>query len=107
MEPETGVFLGNPSARVRDELWKLALAKAGQGSVVQVWSHPCPQGYRFRAHNTSSREFVDCEGLALVRVRAKQAGAGAKSEANEAAAEAALEGDGQNDAAAKGSLTTE
>jgi CRISPR-associated protein Cas2 len=78
IEPETGVFLGNPSSRVRDELWNLAVGKAGRGSVLQMWSYPCPQGYQFRAHNPGPRHMVDFEGLALVRVprRARKAAQG-------------------------------
>ena len=53
LEPETGVFLGNPSARVRDELWKMATERAGRGSVVQIWNAPTPQGYVYRSHNAS------------------------------------------------------
>jgi hypothetical protein len=55
---------------VRDELWELAVNRAGvRGSVMQIWSSPTPQGYAFRSHNTDQRCLVDHEGLALVRVR--------------------------------------
>lgn len=67
IEPDAGVFLGNPSARVRDKLWEKALAKIGKGYVLQVWSDgSCPQGYRCRQKGTSDREMTDIEGLALV-----------------------------------------
>ena len=69
IEPKTGVFLGNPSARVRDELWRMATAKCKLGSVMQVWSSDTPQGYRYRAHGESDRRFVDFEGIALVNVQ--------------------------------------
>ena len=69
MEPKTGVFLGNPSARVRDELWARALkATKGNGSVFQVWSDKNPQGFSYRQSGIGDREFVDFEGLALVRI---------------------------------------
>ena len=77
MEPKTGIFLGNPSKRVRDELWKMATEKARQGTVVQIWSERCPQGYRFRTHGDPDRQLVDLEGIALVRKKRK-ADAGAK-----------------------------
>jgi CRISPR-associated protein Cas2 len=67
IEPRTGVFLGNPSARVRDELWKLASAKLGDGSAVQIWSERGPQGFRYRSQGDNDRELVDLEGIALVR----------------------------------------
>ncbi|MCZ7649512.1 MAG: type I-E CRISPR-associated endoribonuclease Cas2e [Planctomycetota bacterium] len=70
VEPETGLFLGNPTARIRDELWKLAVAKAGgRGRVIQIWNYPCPQGYKYRGWGAgvTGRRFVNMEGLALVR----------------------------------------
>lgn len=69
MEPKTGVFLGNPSARVRDELWERSLKALikGEGSVVQIWSSNNPQGFGFRQFGPNIRELVAFEGLALVR----------------------------------------
>ncbi len=72
IEPRSGVFLGNPSARVREEIWNLAISKCREGSVLQIWSYPCPQGYRYRVYGSPSREMVDFEGMALVRVPNKE-----------------------------------
>ena len=66
IEPKSGVFLGNPTARVRDALWEMAVAKARGGSVTQIWSYPCAQGYRYRQAGAPSRMLMDFEGLALV-----------------------------------------
>ena len=71
IEPRTGVFLGNPSARVRDELWKLAVAGVGPGNALQIWSDRGLQGFRHRGHGAHDREIVDVEGVALVRRRPK------------------------------------
>ena len=69
LEPKTGVFLGNPSARVRDELWERALKAAkGTGSILQLWSDKNPQGFSFRQSGLSEREIVDFEGVLLVRI---------------------------------------
>ena len=69
LEPKTGVFLGNPSARVRDELWERALkATKGTGSILQVWSDKNPQGFSFRQSGLSEREIVDFEGVPLVQI---------------------------------------
>ena len=73
IEPSTGVFLGNPSARVRDKLWEKAVSRVRDGSVLQIWSYPCPQGYRYRQFGDSDRELVDHEGLALVLRKGKKA----------------------------------
>ena len=74
IEPKTGVFLGNPSARVRDLLWKMALEKIKTGSAIQVWSHKGPQGYHYRVHGLKKQELVDFEGIALVRWKDKDYG---------------------------------
>ena len=69
LEPKTGVFLGNPSARVRDELWERALkTMKGEGSALQIWSDRNPQGFSYRQVGISEREIVDFEGLQLVRI---------------------------------------
>ncbi len=74
IEPSTGVFLGNPSARVRDKLWEKAVARIRDGSVVQIWNTRCPQGYTYRQHGNDDRMLVDHDGLALVRIAGKEAG---------------------------------
>ncbi len=69
LEPKTGVFLGNPSARVRDELWERALkAMKGSGAALQVWTDRNPQGFTFRQVGMSDREIVDFEGLQLIQI---------------------------------------
>ena len=72
IEPKSGIFLGNPSARVRDRLWEKALGKCRDGAVLQVWSSRCPQGYLWRSSGNLSREMVDVEGIALVRMQSKK-----------------------------------
>ena len=72
IEPKSGVFLGNPSGRVRDELWAMALERAKDGRVLQVWTDRNPQGYRFRSYGDWARELVDMEGITLIRTRPKR-----------------------------------
>ncbi|MDD5402675.1 MAG: type I-E CRISPR-associated endoribonuclease Cas2e [Dehalococcoidales bacterium] len=68
LEPKAGVFLGNPSARVRDELWKRAIKQSKQsGSVLQIWSDQNPQGYSYRQFGDRGRTFFDFEGLSLIK----------------------------------------
>ncbi len=66
MEIRTGVFLGNPTQRVRDELWKRVTERPPLGYVLQLWSSPTPQGFSYRQYGTSKRQLADFEGLALV-----------------------------------------
>ena len=72
LEPKAGVFLGNPSARVRDELW--ARAQKGQkdtGSVLQIWTDKNPQGFSYRQCGDRERTLVDFEGTCLVQIRSR------------------------------------
>lgn len=71
IEPSTGVFVGNPSARIRDELWKKILDTAPDGTALQVWSAQNPQGFAYRQHNAAQRELVIVDGLTLVRTLPK------------------------------------
>ena len=52
----------------------MAISKAKDGRVVQVWSDRRPQGFSYRTHGAGDREFVDLEGLALVATRPKRQG---------------------------------
>ncbi len=73
LEPKTGIFLGNPSARVRDELWTRAVKKAkDSGSVMQIWTDDNPQGFSYRQHGENARTLVDFEGIALVSIKQKR-----------------------------------
>ena len=69
IEPEAGVFVGNPSARVRENLWTLATARIKQGTLLMAWTARCPQGYELRGHNLTERTLRDFEGLTLVQFR--------------------------------------
>ena len=61
-----GVFLGGPSKRVRDELWKKACQKNREGVVTQVWTSRNEQGFLYRQHGVSEQIWLDFEGLGLV-----------------------------------------
>jgi len=69
LEPKAGVFVGNPSARVRDELWKRA-TQTGQGcvTILQIWTDKNPQGFSYRQWGCKDRQLVDVEGLSLVEI---------------------------------------
>ena len=66
MEVRPGVFLGNPSPRVRDKLWERVTAGPELGYVAQIWSSPTPQGFACRQYGTSKRQLIEFEGLYLV-----------------------------------------
>ena len=70
LEPKAGVFLGNPSARVRDELWERTFKKAkGTGAALQIWTDQNPQGFSYRQFGNTERMLIDLEGISLVKIR--------------------------------------
>ena len=68
LEPKTGVFVGRPSALVRDKLWTLIEEKIRTGAAILVCSANTEQGFAIRTHGNTSRAVIDFEGLSLIRV---------------------------------------
>ena len=64
-----GVHVGRVSALVRDDLWSLAVAKAGQGRVIQLWQTRGEPGYALRVHGLVDSQLVDLEGLPMIAVK--------------------------------------
>ncbi|CAL9569907.1 type I-E CRISPR-associated endoribonuclease Cas2e [Streptomyces sp. enrichment culture] len=66
LEISAGVFIGNPSARVRDVLWEEVRQYAGQGRALLAHTTNNEQGYTFRTHDHAWHP-VDHEGVTLIR----------------------------------------
>ena len=66
MEVSPGVFVGNPSRRIREELWKRVQHEVNDGRAVLVWSSDGEQRLRFDVHQHSWKP-VDVDGLTLIR----------------------------------------
>jgi len=66
LEIAPGVFIGNPSARVRDLLWDEVQQYAGNGRALLVHNTDNEQGFTFRTHDHAWHP-VDHEGLTLIR----------------------------------------
>lgn len=64
-EINTGVYVGQVSARVRDELWNRVKKNAKNGRATMVFSAQNEQRLDFRVHNTIW-EPIDFDGLKLV-----------------------------------------
>ena len=54
-----GVHVGRVTSLVRDQLWQLAVAKAGQGRVIQLWQCRGEPGYAMRVHGLVNAQLVD------------------------------------------------
>ncbi|MFI9462433.1 type I-E CRISPR-associated endoribonuclease Cas2e [Streptomyces xiamenensis] len=65
LEISAGVFIGNPSARIRDALWDEVRQYAGQGRALLVHGTDNEQGYTFRTHDHAWHP-TDHEGLTLI-----------------------------------------
>ena len=65
-EIDTGVYVGNLSARVRDELWERICSNIGSGRVSMAYSTNSEQKLDFRIKD-DRWEPVDYDGIKLVR----------------------------------------
>lgn len=65
-EINTGVYVGNLSARVRDGLWMRVCENLNNGKAVMVYSSNNEQRLEFRVHNCEWVP-VDFDGLTLMK----------------------------------------
>lgn len=65
LEINTGVYVGNINARVRDHLWERICANIRNGKETMVWSVRGEQGMNFRVHNTTLQP-IDYDGITLM-----------------------------------------
>ncbi|MFJ8762932.1 type I-E CRISPR-associated endoribonuclease Cas2e [Streptomyces cyaneofuscatus] len=66
LEISAGVFIGNPSSRIRDLLWDEVQQYAGQGRALLAYATNNEQGFTFRTHDHTWHP-TDHEGLTLIR----------------------------------------
>lgn len=60
------VFVGRPSARVREAIWGRTVELCKDGTAILVWSSDNEQGLEFRTHRTEWQP-ADFDGLTLIR----------------------------------------
>ncbi|MET9734470.1 type I-E CRISPR-associated endoribonuclease Cas2e [Streptomyces sp. NPDC006458] len=65
LEISAGVFIGNPSARIRDALWNEVRQYAGQGRALLAHTTNNEQGFTFRTHDHTWHP-TDHEGATLI-----------------------------------------
>jgi len=65
VEVNAGVFVGNPSQRVRNGLWELLSDRIRDGQVVMVQPAANEQGWSVRTAGTDRWYPVDYDGLIL------------------------------------------
>lgn len=65
LEVAAGVFVGNPSARVRDRLWSLLVQRIGDGQAIMVEPAQNEQQWALRTAGRDRYYPVDYDGLIL------------------------------------------
>ena len=68
LEPQSGLFVGHVSARVREKLWEKACQASKGGGVLQIWSTNKEQRYEMRMYGRTSRRIIESEGLQLIQI---------------------------------------
>lgn len=66
MEVDSGVFVGNPSRRIREELWTKVKENVRDGRALLIYQARTEQRLRVETHR-HHWEPVDCDGLTLMR----------------------------------------
>lgn len=61
-EIQTGIYVGNFSARIRDSLWEKIVANIGHGEATMVYNAANELGYDFRT-NRIDRKVIDLDGI--------------------------------------------
>ena len=66
VEVRAGVYVGNPSKRLREFMWDQVTKGVEEGNAVMVWRTSTESGYDFSTIGTNRRMPVDFDGLRLV-----------------------------------------
>jgi len=66
LEVRAGVYVGNPSRRLREFIWSQVLDGVEDGNAVMAWGTNTESGYDFQTVGPNRRIPVDFDGLRLV-----------------------------------------
>jgi CRISPR-associated endoribonuclease Cas2 subtype I-E len=67
IQPQTNVYVGHASARIRVRLWKMLREEIDLkgGSAILIHPDACEQGYRILTYGETPRSMRDFDGLIL------------------------------------------
>lgn len=65
-EIQTGVYVGNVNARIREKLWERINDNIGQGEATLVYNYNNELGYTFRT-TRKDRRVIDADGIPLMQ----------------------------------------
>ena len=77
VEVRAGVYVGKPSAKLRDLIWNQVEIGLADGSAVMAWSTNTDSGYDVKTAGKNRREPVDFDGLRLLSFRPQPSETGA------------------------------
>jgi len=66
VEIRAGVYVGNPSARLREKMWSHVEVGVEEGNAVMAWSTNTESGFDFLTLGKNRRIPVEFDGLKLV-----------------------------------------
>lgn len=66
LEVRAGVYVGNYSRRVREEIWRHVEAGIGEGNAVMAWRTNNEAGFEFVTIGANRRVPVELDGVQLV-----------------------------------------
>lgn len=66
LEVRAGVYVGNYSRKVREEIWHHVEAGIGEGNAVMVWRTNTEAGFEFMTLGANRRIPVALDGVQLV-----------------------------------------
>ena len=66
VEIRAGVYVGNPSKRLREFIWEQVEQGLEEGNAVMAWSTNTESGYDFQTLGRNRRLPVDYDGIRLV-----------------------------------------
>lgn len=69
IEVQTGVYVGDVSATVRDLLWDKCVQNARTGRCTQMFRANNEQGFAVRMYGDQRRRLIDLDGYALVAIQ--------------------------------------
>lgn len=73
LEVDTGVYVGNVSRRVRDNLWRRCVSVMGEGTLTMINSDASrEQGFAVNTLGTNRRVIRDHDGLLLAETLSVQ-----------------------------------
>ncbi|MGE4427069.1 MAG: type I-E CRISPR-associated endoribonuclease Cas2e [Solirubrobacteraceae bacterium] len=68
LQPQAGVFTGDVTPMVRERLWRRVCTYRGAGACLLIAAARNEQGLEIRQHGDRSRELIDLDGFALIRL---------------------------------------